>query len=217
MTRPEPGRLKHMLSANRNLGDRERSGLLLSPEVGNMDPSRRVGKPRSLRFSVSFIHLVVTRALTRVRLVPQRLLATVAIALTAPLLLPPVAIATQESSLSGCLLHAIGSKFSGLCGPLLPAFNHVPTVTLERVKSIQTGLWRDDVRTDSLYSGSMEDEADPKSAQAIELEVYPGGWGLCIPMRDGFLRRTCESRLLVSGSIFISTSESRLAPSIEES
>jgi hypothetical protein len=84
----------------------------------------------------------------------------------------------KAESLSTCVLERAGSEFSALCGPLDIAFDHVPLLTLREVKTLATGPWLDNTRAEALFAGTMEDEVHPKSGESVELEVYPGSWGV---------------------------------------
>lgn len=108
----------------------------------------------------------------------KRILLTIAV-LTFALstVVSPDALASQES-LSTCTLQLDGSDFSGPCGPLLVAFDHVPTVTLKQVAKIETGTWLNDVRAASVWAGTMKDAMRPRSSEPIELEIYAGEWGV---------------------------------------
>ncbi|MGB6985402.1 MAG: hypothetical protein WBD74_05410 [Candidatus Aquilonibacter sp.] len=55
------------------------------------------------------------------------------------------------------------------------AFDHVPTVTLKQVAKTATGAWLDDIRTASVWAGTMKGW---RSSEPIELEVYAGAWGV---------------------------------------
>jgi hypothetical protein len=101
---------------------------------------------------------------------------TIAVAaLVFSMVFAPAAQADQ-TSLSSCTLRQGGSEFKGPCGALLAVFDHVPSVTLQRVKKITTGRWRDDVIPLSVWAGSMAD--DDQANDPIELELYQGAWGI---------------------------------------
>jgi hypothetical protein len=114
--------------------------------------------------------------LTRYMGVARLLPVTVAVAaLVLSIVLAPAAEADQ-TSLASCTLRQAGSEFKGPCGALLAVFDHVPAVTLQGVKRVSTGRWRDDVMPLSVWGGSMAD--DDQANDPIELELYQGAWGI---------------------------------------
>lgn len=83
-----------------------------------------------------------------------------------------------QVSLSTCRLVGINSAYVGLCGPLLIAFDHVPTISLANASTLTTGKWRDDLSTVTMLAGTMRDPTHPDSGEPIDFEVYPGGLGV---------------------------------------
>jgi hypothetical protein len=78
-----------------------------------------------------------------------------------------------ETADSHCMFHHVDNLFVGSCGPL---FDQRPTMTIRSAGAITTGVWRDDIRPDSVWAGDMTDEGYPNDQ--TELEIYKGGWGL---------------------------------------
>ncbi|MGB6259342.1 MAG: hypothetical protein WBG09_14450, partial [Candidatus Sulfotelmatobacter sp.] len=78
-----------------------------------------------------------------------------------------------ESTPSQCVFHRAENHFVGSCGPL---FDQRPTLTIRSATAITTGVWRDDIRPASVWTGDMTDEGYPNDQ--IELEIYEGGWGV---------------------------------------
>jgi hypothetical protein len=84
-----------------------------------------------------------------------------------------VEVAPHAGALSHCDFHRIAAdQFAGGCGRLL---DEVPAMKLAPAARITTGVWRSDLHPSAVWSGEMtsEDGTDP-----LELELYPGGWGV---------------------------------------
>jgi hypothetical protein len=77
------------------------------------------------------------------------------------------------ATLSKCQFHEFGGSFQGSCGKF---FDETRTLKLTRVAAITTGVWSKTQRPESVWSGTMTEEGRPD--QAIELEIYSGGWGV---------------------------------------
>lgn len=84
--------------------------------------------------------------------------------------------AAEPSSLSRCTLHQSAGRYVGPCGALLAQFNHVPTIRIAQATRITTGTWRGGIRPTLVWSGEMSD--DETRDDRIELELYPGAWGI---------------------------------------
>ena len=67
----------------------------------------------------------------------------------------------------------MGDHFTGGCGPL---FDQTPVMTLKPAAAITTGVWRADMHPSQVWAGDMTDKGYPNDS--IELEIYPGGWGI---------------------------------------
>jgi hypothetical protein len=144
---------------------------------------------------------------TRIRL-PSITIAVPALALS---MFFASAAQADPTSLSSCTLQQDGPDFKGPCGALLGIFQHVPSVTLKRVKTIGTGRWRDDLVPLSVWAGGMDDDDQPNDP--IELEVYNGAWGI-LRTEDGWFPvtnfRSSPGKLLFNLYAFYQISPSAL-------
>jgi hypothetical protein len=90
---------------------------------------------------------------------------------------PIVRPLAQDSSkavlLSGCSFHRDGDHFDGSCGSL---FHQNPQMTLRSATAMTSGVWRNDKKPISVWSGDMTDSGYPN--EPMELEVYSGDWGV---------------------------------------
>jgi hypothetical protein len=85
----------------------------------------------------------------------------------------PVFCGQTSSPLSHCVFQQTGDHFTGGCGQVL---DQTPAMTLKSAASITTGTWRTDIHPSQVWSGDMTDQGSPNAA--LELEIYPGGWGV---------------------------------------
>jgi len=72
-----------------------------------------------------------------------------------------------------CIFQHTADGFAGSCGSL---FDQTPAMTLRPAAAIKSGVWREDMRPESVWAGDMTDKGYPNAP--LELEVYPGGWGV---------------------------------------
>jgi hypothetical protein len=80
---------------------------------------------------------------------------------------------TSLYGLSHCTFQHVGDHFVGGCGRI---FDQTPAITLKPAAGITTGIWRSDIHPSEVWSGDMTDQGN--SNAVLELEIYPGEWGV---------------------------------------
>ncbi len=73
-----------------------------------------------------------------------------------------------SSTPSSCTFHQVAARFVGSCGPL---FDQTPEMTLGRATALSSGIWREDVKPTSMWSGTMTDDGYPNDP--LELKLMP--------------------------------------------
>jgi len=73
---------------------------------------------------------------------------------------------------SRCVFQANGDGFSGTCGTL---FDETPSFTVARSLAVKSGIWRDDIRPNAVWVGTMTEDS---RRFFIELDIYDGERGI---------------------------------------
>ena len=99
-----------------------------------------------------------------------------------------ICFAQAATSLNHCLLHRAERHFVGSCGILYaapgaeggPWAAAAQQLTLRPVASVQTGIWRTDLRPVQVWAGELTSKEFPHGNPnaAAELEVFKGNWGI---------------------------------------
>jgi hypothetical protein len=84
-----------------------------------------------------------------------------------------IAVASQAALPSTCHFRHSDARWTGSCGTV---FDENPIFTIAPANSITTGVWKQGIKPQAVWAGTLTNAGDPD--YPIEIEVYSGGTGL---------------------------------------